>query len=44
VDEQRLAAADDLTAADVLVVGLEGLDQFLERQAVLDEPLGIDTT
>ncbi len=38
--QQRFAAAHDLPAAHVLVVGLQRLDQFLERQPVFDELVG----
>ena len=40
VNQQRFAAAHNLAAAHVLVVRLQRLDQFLERQPVFDEPVG----
>ena len=42
VDEEHLAVLADVAAADVAVVLLDGLDHFVEGQAVLDEPGRVD--
>ena len=37
--QQRFAGAHHLPAADILVVGLQRLEELFERQAVFDQPL-----
>ena len=37
VDERGFAAAEEVAAADVAIVLLQGRDNFTERQVVLDE-------
>ena len=42
VNQQHSALLADVAAADVAIVGVDRLDDFVESQAVLDQSIGID--